>query len=231
MRASARQMTGYAHAVEAYAEQVIHDPRIFAAEPTWATWQTEQALALAFAAWLNQSPRYASLASRLMDRAASAESWGELGDSSVVGCTLAQGIELLGEIASENQTERYESAIREKLLDGFGAADVLLSDRVNADTALAALGTVADPKLLTRTVERAFFGLSQSDTAWDNDVDAKSIVRLLNVFHRWSDTGTGFPQAPRRITANPFQRIGCAQLWHLDLANACLPTAQGSVQI
>lgn len=165
LRERARRLPGLIERARTAAEQVIADPAIFAKEPAWHHNQQGPILTLAQAAWLTGEERLVSLSSRLMDRAASAETWVAPVHRPMpcdhcaanTGATLAQALDFLAGRLTEDHVRRYREAVREKCLDPFlatcreGSAFWAKRDCVSnwrimtcGDAGLAALGTTLD---------------------------------------------------------------------------------------
>ena len=114
-------------AIARRAQEVIDDASIFASEPAWDYRHQSAIVSLATAAWLLGEERLVSLATRLMDRAASAECW--VADvhqpmkcdhvAANVGATIARCMDLLAGRLTDDYVERYRTAVREKCLDPF----------------------------------------------------------------------------------------------------------------
>jgi len=116
--------------IRAEADHAIDDPGVFASEPAWHSSQQTAILKLARAAWLTEEERMVSLATRLIDRAASAETWIEdatalpfcdTAAASTAG-TIARAMDLLAGRLTDNHIGRYSEAVREKCLGPFLAA-------------------------------------------------------------------------------------------------------------
>ncbi len=127
LRTRAARITGFTERVRADAEATINDPTVFASEPAWHPRQQSAVYSLAVAAWYLREPRLVSLTTRLLDRAASAESWVVSAHTSMlhdhcasnVGATIAASLDLLAGTLTDDQINRYTTAIREKCLDTF----------------------------------------------------------------------------------------------------------------
>lgn len=178
LRERARSAPGLVERVRTAARKVIDDPDIFAKEPPWHHNQQGAILTLARAAWLTGEERLASLASRLMDRAASAETWVAPVHQPMrcdhcaanTGATIARALDLLAGRLTEDHLRRYREAVREKCLGPFLAScrdrrefwakrDCVSNWRIMTcgDTGLAALGTAFDgadlPEILAYATE------------------------------------------------------------------------------
>ncbi|HOF61186.1 MAG TPA: hypothetical protein PK251_09970 [Candidatus Latescibacteria bacterium] len=238
MRSRLLRDNRYAESVEVHAESVIRDPDVFAREPAWHVSQCEPLLSLAYAAWLFQRERYASLASRLMDRAASAESWDAPEEFSpkpvAVALTLAKAIDLLAAFTTDDQLERYDIAAREKcfarlpgILKSRGMTD---QERMVwcSDSACAALGTLSPSGLLIQEVARAASCLMAA-LEKKSDVRALPVVRIGRALSRRSDDVARLMRDQGLNLAipepNPFAVFDCEVLALLELPVACIPSA------
>ena len=109
------------------ANTTIDDASVFADEPAWHFTQQTSIGELAAAAWLFQEPRLASLTTRLLDRAASAEKWVAPVHEPMacdhvaanIGATFATTLDLLADALTEEQLHRYGDAVAAKCLDPF----------------------------------------------------------------------------------------------------------------
>ena len=151
--------------IRARADEVIADPDVFASEPAWHYRHQAPMLDLATAAWIAQEERLVSLATRLIDRAASTEDWVAAVHKPMecdhvaanVGATVARCMDLLAGRLTDDHIRRYREAIREKCLDPFlsvcrnrsewwAKRDCPSNWRIMTcgDAGLAALGTLSD---------------------------------------------------------------------------------------
>ncbi len=127
LRGWAMNVDGLAERTRHLADEILADSAVFASEPAWHFAHQRQIRDLSFAAWLLEEERAASMASRLLDRAASAESWVAAVHRPMicdhvaanVGATFAVCMDLLSGWLTENDVERYEEAVAEKCLDPF----------------------------------------------------------------------------------------------------------------
>ncbi len=237
MRSKLLQDVRYLGSVEAHAEGITRDPDVFAREPAWHINQCEPLLSLAYAAWLFQRERYASLASRLMDRAASAETWDAPDEFSsepiAVALTLAKAIDLVAAFTTDDQLERYDIAAREKcfarlpgILKSSGMTD---QERMVwcSDSACAALGTLSPSGLLIQEVARAASCLMVA-LEKKRDVRALSVVRIGRALSRRSDDVAKLLRDQGLNLAvpepNPFAVLDCEVLALLELPVACIPS-------
>lgn len=140
------------------AEAILDDPAVFASEPAWQAAHAGAIMDLATAAWITGEERLASMASRLMDRAASAESWSADRRTppqcdrvaAMTAATLVRAMDVLAGRLTDNHVRRYRDAVREKCLDPFLRAAAassppwpgdVVSVAMCGDVGLAALGT------------------------------------------------------------------------------------------
>jgi hypothetical protein len=178
LRERALAVDGFPDRMGSTSEGLLNDPVLFVDEPAWHHSQQAPLIQLASAAWLLDDPRLVSMTTRLLDRAASAETWVASEHQSMpcdycvanVGATFAIVHDLLADRLTDEQVSRYGGAVREKCLDPFlvvcrdrsenwAQRDCTNSWRIMTcgDTGLAVLGSNASgddlPELLAYAIE------------------------------------------------------------------------------
>jgi hypothetical protein len=180
LRERALAVDGFSDRMRTTSERILNDPVLFADEPAWHHSQQAPLIQLATAAWLLDDPRLVSMTTRLLDRAASAETWVAsdhqpmLCDHCVanIGATFAIVHDLLADRLTDEQVSRYGVAVREKCLDPFLAVcrdrsvnraqrDCTNNWRIMTcgDSGLAALGTNASGDDLLELLAYAIEGV------------------------------------------------------------------------
>jgi len=234
LRDRARRVPGFVEGARKAADAVIRDPKVFAAEPAWHHSQQHPILVLATAAWLTEEERLVSLATRLMDRAASAEGWVAPVHKPMrcdhvaanVGATLARAMDLLAGRLTDDHVRRYREAVREKCLDPFLAASRGRSEwwakrecvsnwriMTCGDAGLAALGTCGDEDDLEELLAYATEGVVDILNTIPEDGDFVEgphyFVATLGMGLRYLVAlGRLWPDAPKYLNHPRLQRVG-----------------------
>ena len=180
LRERALATPGFADHMRRRADEILADPDVFASEPAWHHRHQGPIRDLATAAWLFEEERLASMSSRLLDRAASAETWvAPVHEPMVcdhvaanVGATFALSMDLLSTWLTDDHIQRYRAAAREKCLDPFLRAcrgretpwarrDCVSNWRIMTcgDAGLAGLGTAHEEDDLNEILAHAVEGV------------------------------------------------------------------------